>query len=322
MRPQVRDGRAASPTRSTSRTTAASTAPTTAARPGHEITDNGLPTRVRLPDGRPIRATRTRAWTIPLNGADQGRFVPDGQRRGVADPRPRRLLDPRATTGCPQQDAYLRSCARRWPATRSTRSGSPSGPSTGQLWHSADEGESWRMITDTLPEIWAVEARRPRRLTGAAMADGPAAAVAARAVSRAPSGATRWPATTVGGAHRRARRAVPGCATGSSRPGRASGRTSTCSSTASRPTSPTPVGDGGHGPRHPGGVGRADPPGGSDAALEPRPRRGERLERVERSVRSATASPPSARAGPHPWRRPRPPASRDRPAGRASPGRR
>jgi photosystem II stability/assembly factor-like uncharacterized protein len=31
------------------------------------------------------------------------------------------------------------------------------GTSTGQLWHSSDEGENWRMITDTLPEIWAVE---------------------------------------------------------------------------------------------------------------------------------------------------------------------
>jgi hypothetical protein len=32
------------------------------------------------------------------------------------------------------------------------------GTATGQLWHSSDEGVSWRMITDTLPEIWAVEA--------------------------------------------------------------------------------------------------------------------------------------------------------------------
>jgi photosystem II stability/assembly factor-like uncharacterized protein len=31
------------------------------------------------------------------------------------------------------------------------------GTETGQLWHSSDGGESWRMITDTLPEIWAVE---------------------------------------------------------------------------------------------------------------------------------------------------------------------
>ena len=32
------------------------------------------------------------------------------------------------------------------------------GTETGQLWHSSDEGRSWRMITDALPEIWAVEA--------------------------------------------------------------------------------------------------------------------------------------------------------------------
>jgi hypothetical protein len=32
------------------------------------------------------------------------------------------------------------------------------GTATGQLWHSSDAGESWRMITDMLPEIWGVEA--------------------------------------------------------------------------------------------------------------------------------------------------------------------
>jgi len=31
------------------------------------------------------------------------------------------------------------------------------GTETGQLWHSADGGQSWQMVTDTLPEIWAVE---------------------------------------------------------------------------------------------------------------------------------------------------------------------
>jgi hypothetical protein len=31
------------------------------------------------------------------------------------------------------------------------------GTSTGQVWHSPNEGVSWHMITDTLPEIWAVE---------------------------------------------------------------------------------------------------------------------------------------------------------------------
>jgi hypothetical protein len=32
------------------------------------------------------------------------------------------------------------------------------GTKTGQLWHSSDEGESWRLVTGNLPEIWAVEA--------------------------------------------------------------------------------------------------------------------------------------------------------------------
>ena len=32
------------------------------------------------------------------------------------------------------------------------------GTETGQLWHSADEGRSWQMVTDTLPEIWSFEA--------------------------------------------------------------------------------------------------------------------------------------------------------------------
>ena len=31
------------------------------------------------------------------------------------------------------------------------------GTKTGQLWHSSDEGGSWRRITTDLPEIWAVE---------------------------------------------------------------------------------------------------------------------------------------------------------------------
>ena len=32
------------------------------------------------------------------------------------------------------------------------------GTKTGQLWLSADEGDSWRLVTANLPEIWAVEA--------------------------------------------------------------------------------------------------------------------------------------------------------------------
>ena len=32
------------------------------------------------------------------------------------------------------------------------------GTETGQLWHSPDEGASWRQIARDLPPIWSVEA--------------------------------------------------------------------------------------------------------------------------------------------------------------------
>ena len=62
------------------------------------------------------------------------------------------------TPGCRRATRTCRSCARRWPATRSTRSGSRSGPKPGSCGTAPTRASSWRMITDTLPEIWAVEA--------------------------------------------------------------------------------------------------------------------------------------------------------------------
>jgi hypothetical protein len=32
------------------------------------------------------------------------------------------------------------------------------GTETGQLWHSADGGESWDLVTADMPPIWSVEA--------------------------------------------------------------------------------------------------------------------------------------------------------------------
>ena len=71
----------------------------------------------------PRDATR---WVIPLSTPEEGRFMPDATRRS-ADARPGRLVDPFGRW-IAEQDAYMSVCARRWPATRSTRSGSRSGP--------------------------------------------------------------------------------------------------------------------------------------------------------------------------------------------------
>ena len=103
-------------------------------------------------------------WVIPLSQPEEGRFMPDGAAGGLADARSRRHAGSAVDAGLPTaRRLHVASCARRWRATRSTRSGVTFGTETGQLWHSSDEGDSWRLITDNLPEIWAVEAVVRRR---------------------------------------------------------------------------------------------------------------------------------------------------------------
>ena len=60
--------------------------------------------------------------------------------------------------GLPTQDAYMSVLREAMARDTLDPVGITFGTATGQLWHSSDEGVSWRMITDTLPEIWAVEA--------------------------------------------------------------------------------------------------------------------------------------------------------------------
>jgi hypothetical protein len=60
--------------------------------------------------------------------------------------------------GLPKRDAYLSVLREAMARDTLDPVGITFGTSTGQLWHSSDGGDSWRMITDTLPEIWGVEA--------------------------------------------------------------------------------------------------------------------------------------------------------------------
>ena len=64
----------------------------------------------------------------------------------------------RETAGLPPKDAYLTILREAMARDTLDPVGITFGTETGQLWHSPDEGRSWRMITDGLPEIWAVEA--------------------------------------------------------------------------------------------------------------------------------------------------------------------
>ena len=97
-------------------------------------------------------------WTIPLNGAEQGRLVPGRAARpsGARTTAATRGSGP--ATGLPQHDAYLEVLREAMAVDRLDPVGVYFGTSTGQLYGSADEGRSWSLIADNLPPIWSVEA--------------------------------------------------------------------------------------------------------------------------------------------------------------------
>ena len=69
-----------------------------------------------------------------------------------------RLRFVRGDDGLPQEGAYLSVLREAMARDSLDPVGVTFGTKTGQLWHSSDEGESWRLVTGNLPEIWAVEA--------------------------------------------------------------------------------------------------------------------------------------------------------------------
>jgi hypothetical protein len=96
-------------------------------------------------------------WVIPLSTPEEGRYMPDGH-TAVWRTHDRGASWIRADAGLPTQDAYMSVLREAMARDTLDPVGITFGTATGQVWHSSDEGVSWRMITDTLPEIWAVEA--------------------------------------------------------------------------------------------------------------------------------------------------------------------
>ena len=155
VRPQVRDGRGRARHASTSATTAASIAPTTASATWQEITGD-LPTDFGFAMVAHPRDADT-CWVIPLSTPEEGRFMPDGH-TAVWRTHDRGASWICSDAGLPTQDAYMSVLREAMARDTLDPVGITFGTATGQVWHSSDEGVSWRMITDTLPEIWAVEA--------------------------------------------------------------------------------------------------------------------------------------------------------------------
>ena len=119
-----------------------------------EITNN-LPTDFGFAMAAHPRDAAT-CWVIPLSTPEEGRYMPGGH-TAVWRTHDRGASWIRADEGLPTRDAYMSVLREAMAADTLDPVGVTFGTETGQLWHSSDEGRSWRMLTDTLPEIWAVE---------------------------------------------------------------------------------------------------------------------------------------------------------------------
>jgi photosystem II stability/assembly factor-like uncharacterized protein len=120
-----------------------------------EITE-GLPSEFGFPMTGDPRDADT-AWVIPHMPPDQGRYMPDGA-AAVWRTRDAGASWERKADGLPQENAFLNVLREAMAVDQGTPTGVYFGSGNGQLYGSADAGESWRMIEEFLPPIWSVEA--------------------------------------------------------------------------------------------------------------------------------------------------------------------
>ena len=95
-------------------------------------------------------------WVIPLSHPEEGRFAPGG---ALAVWRTRDGADSweRHGKGLPQENAFVGVYREALTVDRLDPVGIFFGTSTGQLYGSSDEGESWNEIASYLPSISSVE---------------------------------------------------------------------------------------------------------------------------------------------------------------------
>lgn len=120
-----------------------------------ESIEAGLPSTFGFPAAVHPRNPET-LYLVPLNGDAQGRFMPEGKAAVW------RTRDAGGTwedlrAGLPQENAFL-GVLRQAMATDSLEpAGIYFGTSSGTLFASADEGESWQCVAQHLPSISSVE---------------------------------------------------------------------------------------------------------------------------------------------------------------------
>ena len=96
------------------------------------------------------------AWVLPLTPPEKGRYTPDGK-AAVWRTRDGGATWERLSNGLPQENAWLSVLREGMAVDSLDRAGVYFGAQSGQLFASADEGDTWREIASYLPAIASVE---------------------------------------------------------------------------------------------------------------------------------------------------------------------
>jgi photosystem II stability/assembly factor-like uncharacterized protein len=115
----------------------------------------GLPSTFGFPAAAHPRDADT-LYLLPLNGDSAGRYVPDGK-AAVWRSRDAGASWQDLRAGLPQENAFFGVLRQAMATDRMDRAGVYFGTSGGELYGSADEGDSWACIARHLPPIYSVE---------------------------------------------------------------------------------------------------------------------------------------------------------------------
>jgi hypothetical protein len=117
--------------------------------------EDGLPSSFGFPAAAHPRDPET-LFLLPLNGDSAGRFVPEGK-AAVWRTRDGGRTWQDMRNGLPQEHAYFGVLRQAMATDRLEPAGVYFGASSGTLFGSADEGETWQAIAQHLPTISSVE---------------------------------------------------------------------------------------------------------------------------------------------------------------------
>jgi hypothetical protein len=118
----------------------------------------GLTSRFGFCMGTHPRDSQT-IWVIPITGAEF-RACPEGKLTAFRSNNGGRSWK-RAAKGLPERNAHLLVLREAMSVDSAEQAGVYFGTSTGQLFHTRNEGREWNLLADFLPPIYSVEAFGP-----------------------------------------------------------------------------------------------------------------------------------------------------------------